>query len=323
MLKKHIPLRINFRPKKQVKGNNAFIYCRIKLNGVDATDFSTHIRHTDHWDQASQHFNCKEYQFENDQLSEIIDDIKLIYKELKRSKDDITAHHLRNTYCRRSEKRTLLNCYDHHLTVFSKRMGSRGYNRGTRKGHKSMDRIIRNYLTYLKRKDIDLLEIRLAFGKGFVSYLKDEKHYSQNYIVRNISHLKRILDQAQADGYLSANPLSQLNEEREEPGQILFYTEHELALMTDNPLLTNHLERVVDATLFQCYTGLAYCDLKRFDARKHIVQLQGRDIIQFTRQKGDAPFTIPVLPQAQRLLNKYTGQIPIISNQKMNEYLFF
>ncbi|WP_138484664.1 hypothetical protein [Dyadobacter bucti] len=124
MLKKHIPLRINFRPKKQVKGNNAFIYCRIKLNGVDATDFSTHIRHTDHWDQASQHFNCKEYQFENDQLSEIIDDIKLIYKELKRSKDDITAHHLRNTYCRRSEKRTLLNCYDHHLTVFSKRLGA-------------------------------------------------------------------------------------------------------------------------------------------------------------------------------------------------------
>ncbi|WP_138484662.1 hypothetical protein [Dyadobacter bucti] len=114
-----------------------------------------------------------------------------------------------------------------------------------------------------------------------------------------------------------------MNEEREEPGQILFYTEHELALMTDNPLLTHHLERVVDATLFQCYTGLAYCDLKRFDARKHIVQLQGRDIIQFTRQKGDAPFTIPVLPQAQRLLSKYTGQIPIISNQKMNEYLFF
>jgi site-specific recombinase XerD len=49
--------------------------------------------------------------------------------------------------------------------------------------------------------------------------------------------------------------------------------------------------------------------------------LQGRQIIQFARQKGDAPFTIPFLPQARMILEKYDGNIPVVSNQKMNDYL--
>ena len=42
-------LRINFKPKTQNAGKNPYLYCRLRLNGSVATDFSTGIVVTPHW----------------------------------------------------------------------------------------------------------------------------------------------------------------------------------------------------------------------------------------------------------------------------------
>lgn len=320
MINRATPLKVYFWPKRQAKSNHAFIYCRIKYNGVDATDFSTFIRHTESWNQEAQIFLDKTAKAENNQLSEISDDIQLLLKELKR-KGDVTASDLRNMYVKRKENKTLLQIYDEHLAAMKAGQGRKGFSPGTLKAHRTLDKVTRSFLGSKKLKDIALMDIRLSHGKEFIKYLRNVKKYSQNYVVRNLNYVKNMLDTARKDGYLATNPFENLVEQKEAPGPIIFLSEAELRLMTNNPLLCGHLERVADAFLLQCFTGLAYCDLRRFDSTRHITELRGRRIIQFTRQKNSASFTIPVLPQVDALLKKYEGRIPIISNQKMNDYL--
>lgn len=311
-------LSVYFKPRKT--GKQAFIYCRIRISGTYATDFTTHIPHNETWNQDVQLFASRAGQDHNQRLANISDDIRILYKELCRS-GEVSAHDLRNAYVKRSSKRTLLEAYADHLTTVKKNLGLKGFSKGTKKAHTSLDGVLKGYLEFAKLKDIELSQLRPAFASKFVTWMRSERRYTQNYIVRNLNHLKAIIDAEKREGYLNSNPFENLIEPKHAPGPITFLTEQEIASITDNPLLSGHLERVADAFLLQCFTGLAYCDLKRFDPAKHITKLKGRYVIQYCRQKGDAFFTIPVLPQTERLLRKYNDQVPVISNQKMNTYL--
>lgn len=319
---KPMSLKVKFRSKLQKKGSTSYIYCRIRYNGQDATDFSTFIPCTPNWDKINQIFIGRDQQsiLANDTLSEIKTDIEILLKELRR-KSEPNVHDLRNQYVKRKEKRSLLDQYKIHENYVKTHLGQPGYSKGTKKAHASLDRIIKRFLIHQGRKDIQLVDIRQSFGKDFVKYLKTVKKYKQNYVVRNLSHLQRLLQYAVKDEYLEKNPLGNLHEKIAPPGDPKFLTENEVALIKENNLLNNHLTRVADAFLFQCFTGLAYCDLKRFSAKLHITKLHGRDIIQYSRQKGAVLFTIPVLSYTRHLLDKYNGVIPVISNQKMNEFL--
>jgi integrase/recombinase XerD len=320
MNKKAMTLKINFRKKKQAKGNNAFIYCRIRLNGSDATDFSTFIQFNNSWNQESQMFVGKDAasQDANQKLTDIADDIRILLKELKRS-GDVNAHDLRNTYVKRVENKTLLEIYTDHFKTVVKNLGQPGFTKGTKKAHKSLDAIIRKFLVFKKRKDINLLDIRKPFGTEFVDWLRQVKRYRQNYIVRNLNHLKRMLEKSRVDGYLTTNPLKDVNEKLKAPGRITYLTEEEINKLKLSDLLSGSQQRVADAFLFQCYTGLCYCDLKRFSVKEHVTTIQGRYVIQYARTKTETPFTIPLLSYAKELIDKYAGHIPVISNQKMND----
>ncbi|RZJ79296.1 MAG: site-specific integrase, partial [Chryseobacterium sp.] len=78
-----------------------------------------------------------------------------------------------------------------------------------------------------------------------------------------------------------------------------------------------------------CYTGLAYTDVKNL-RKNHINKgIDGEQWIVKVRQKTNTRSAIPILPQAQILLDKYADHpmcegnmlLPVHSNQKMNEYL--
>lgn len=315
-------LKLSFKAKKQSKGKNSYIYCRVRYAGEDATDFSTFLKHSDKWDQESQMFvgSDPDSKEANERLSEISDDLKLLLKEMKRVGEP-NVYDLRNKYVKQAERKTLLEIYADHWKSVLKCLGTPGFTVGTKKAHKSLHNIIKSFLTFQKRSDIELINIRPNFGKEFVEWLRGNRRYKQNYIVRNLNHLKRLLNQAKKDGFISENPLINNSEPKEQPGEILYLSQTEINTLIETDLFNKHLQRVADAFVFQCFTGLAYCDLKRFDPDKHVIELHGRQIIQFSRQKGQAPFTIPYLPQAQIIVQKYQGNLPVISNQKMNDYL--
>lgn len=82
-----------------------------------------------------------------------------------------------------------------------------------------------------------------------------------------------------------------------------------------------YLDRVRDVFCFLCFTGLRFSDV--FNLSKVDIQ---RERIRVVTQKTVAPLYIELNKYSEALLEKYKGlpgdrAFPVISNQKMNEYL--
>lgn len=93
---------------------------------------------------------------------------------------------------------------------------------------------------------------------------------------------------------------------------------------------SERLSEVRDIFVFQCYTGLAYIDVKQFKKEELKIGIDGNQWIISERQKTGSSTTIPLLGKAIEILEKYKDHplckannvlLPVKSNQKMNEYL--
>jgi site-specific recombinase XerD len=98
----------------------------------------------------------------------------------------------------------------------------------------------------------------------------------------------------------------------------------------DKRLLIGRLEQVKDIFLFSCFTGLAYSDVKKLSKNDVVIGIDGHKWIKIKRSKTDTRSSIPILPTASDILEKYEQHpevldqgklLPVLSNQKMNAYL--
>jgi Site-specific recombinase XerD len=80
------------------------------------------------------------------------------------------------------------------------------------------------------------------------------------------------------------------------------------------------LEKVKDLFILQCFTGLAYIDICGFD-KATLKEISGVKILDGKRIKTGIRFTTVLLNEAKTILKKYDYELPIITNQKYNDYL--
>jgi integrase len=109
-----------------------------------------------------------------------------------------------------------------------------------------------------------------------------------------------------------------------------FLTVLELAALENKELTLPRLSVVRDIFLFCCYTGLAFVDVMNLKPVNICIGLDGGLWIKTSRQKTTIAVNVPLLNQAQHLIEKYKCNIkanakgtifPQLSNQKMNGYL--
>jgi site-specific recombinase XerD len=81
-----------------------------------------------------------------------------------------------------------------------------------------------------------------------------------------------------------------------------------------------YLERARDLFIFMAYTGLAFCDMELFDFNTMTVERPDYTYIDGERLKTGSNFFTPILPPAMNVLKKYNYKLPIITNQKLNQY---
>lgn len=90
------------------------------------------------------------------------------------------------------------------------------------------------------------------------------------------------------------------------------------------------IAQVRDIFLFSCYTGLAYIDTKNLTHSNIRIGIDGNKWIFTSRQKTKSISNIPLLSQAENIIEKYKTDphcinsgslLPVLSNQKMNAYL--
>lgn len=134
-------------------------------------------------------------------------------------------------------------------------------------------------------------------------------------------YVKRFVVEALRDGLLKQNPYDTV---RLDHGDFDKSIDKCLSLDEVRKLqaasMDDRLGNVRDLFLFQCYSCLAYTDLVKFDFKK-IEEIDGNKFYCGRRGKTKVRFTIPLLPPALEILEKYKKKLPIISNVKYNAYL--
>lgn len=135
-----------------------------------------------------------------------------------------------------------------------------------------------------------------------------------------MTKIKTVITYAIDNGYMKTNPLNGIKICKG-TSTITYLTKEELSTLKrldleDYP----RLERVRDLMLFQASVGLAYVDLIHIDLSK-IEEVNGIHIYQNKRQKTGVEFCAVVLQDGLEILKKYDNQLPLLSNQKYNQYL--
>ena len=160
----------------------------------------------------------------------------------------------------------------------------------------------------------------------YVGYLRDVKEMRNSTIGKQLSFLKWFLRWAfkkgvhQNNAYDSYKPKLKSTQKK-----IIFLTWDELNRLREFKIPFNKqaLERVRDVFLFQCFTGLRYSDV--FNLRRSDIK---GDHIEVTTVKTSDSLIIELNNHSKAILDKYKDVafeydkvLPVITNQKMNDYL--
>jgi site-specific recombinase XerD len=226
---------------------------------------------------------------------------------------------------------TLLSLFQYHAS------NSTGVLKwGTLKNYGATEKYIRKFLKQRYRTDdIHLCELNYQFITQFDLFLRTTESLdsfnplSNNGIMKHMERLRKVVTMGFKMDWISKDPflLYKLKFQRTERE---FLIDEEILALHQAELRETRLDTCRDLFLFACYTGLAYIDLANLRADNIVLGIDGELWLRTSRQKTDTRVSVPLLPQAITILNKYKDQpglkkqnkvLPCISNQKMNDYL--
>lgn len=144
-----------------------------------------------------------------------------------------------------------------------------------------------------------------------------EQEYKQTTISTYHKFMKLYIHDAMRSDLIEKDPYITFKVERGKPALRQYLTNEELDKIINAELTGETFEKVRDLFLFQCYTGLAYADLSKFDFNK-VIHRDGKYIIHDVRQKTGEDFYIVLLSKAISILEKYNYSLPLITNQQYN-----
>lgn len=207
---------------------------------------------------------------------------------------------------------TLLKVYDKHNELYrGSVLSGKVDNTAIYKYRKSRERLA-EYIKTLDKDDIKLKDITPAFCTGYHNYCLSSLKSST--VAKELKMFKRVLKFAVDERYIDVNPFNiKIKAEKLEYHPL---TPQEIEKMWNREINSDRIEKVRDLFIFQCYTGLSYCDMATL-TKDDIVD----GVIYKNRRKTDVKSIIPLLPISKAILEKYDYQLPVISNQKYNQYL--
>lgn len=213
---------------------------------------------------------------------------------------------------------TVENLFDGFINILEKRIGTT-----ITKSVFTKYLLVRDLFYTVISKDAECTTISPSHVKTFKAIC--ESRYTTSTTGGYLTKLKSVLIFAFNNGKIKINPfvgtkICKGNKDIE------YLTESELLHIGNLIIDNDSLRNARDCFLFECYSGISYCDIKNLDP-KTIKEDNGTLYIQGQRQKTGKTFTSVLFPQAKNLLTfSPSGDVSglnfrLISSQKINAYL--
>ena len=328
MVRSSFSILFFIRDSRVRKDGTASIEVVLTANG-ERCAFSTGKRVKSwNWDKTKQQVKGKdeETQSLNNYLKAI--KAKLYQKEAELLDRGfiITAELLRDAYFDKVEslkEKSLFEVFEGHNKEQEKLVGN-GVSKATYWISAYTVRLLKEFVQQkYKREDLYLRELNLNFIQSFHTFLRIDKGMAQNSSTKHLKLLKKIINLAVANSYMTTNPFITYKIERE-PVEIDFLDEEELRKIINFDTPLPRLEKAKDMFLFGCFTGLSYIDIKTLAPEHFEKDNTGRIWIKKRRVKTGVLSRIPLLPIAKLILDKYKGGeklLPIQDPADINKYL--
>jgi site-specific recombinase XerD len=180
--------------------------------------------------------------------------------------------------------------------------------------------------------DINIKQINYRFVTDFEQFLRNysakvsRKTCGNNGTMKHLERFKKMLNLAVKLEWLAKNPFEKFTFHFEKNDRH-YLSKRELQLLEETTFNSSSLQKVKDVFVFSCYTGLSYIDIKNLTIHQIVMGIDGSNWIYTKREKTDETVKVPLLPQAQNIMDKYADSIkdefifPVFSNQKVNKYL--
>lgn len=308
------------------------IYLRITVNGERAELSTNRKIEIPKWDSATQQVKgrSESARILNEHLNGLENKVRHDYNLLNERGEEIAACLLRDLLIgKHQNKYFLLKVFKENNLLIKQE-----------EGHKYAKHTIDQYTTtynrleqFIKEKyqstDIELNRLDLLFIRKFDIFLKTKYKIDHNTIIKYLKQLKKVIHFAMSLGYIERDPFFQYQTAFKEVNRG-YLTIDELQRIETHKFRIKRLDQVRDVFVFVCYTGLSYSDLDKLTLNSISKGIDGKNWIIYEREKTGVRASIPLLPSAQAIIDKYKDDpecqannllLPIKSNQKLNSYL--
>ena len=207
---------------------------------------------------------------------------------------------------------TLLYIYEQHNELYEENVAVGSVESTALYKYRQNKKRLSEYLKTLNKEDIRVNDITPSFIEGFQNFcLRTLKNTTTT---KELKMLKKILSFAVKERYLDVNPFHlKLKEEKLDYHTLSL---EDIRYLMELNITDFRMSSIRDLFCLQSMTGLSYSDM--VSLKKNDIF---NDVIIKKRKKTGIQFVIPVLPITKNILEKYDYNLPVISNQKYNQYL--
>ena len=284
------------------------------------------------WDEYSQAVKGKAEEAKelNSYLLSLRASIQRIQNVYFEKKEPLTATLLKNELLGISAPvKTLLEVFREHNVIVRQSIGKMFSKRTADHYTTSMDRLADFIKQQYQTDDYALNKLDKRFILHYDKYLRTTHNCAHNTAMKYLKQLKKVVHLAQSFGYIESDPFDGYKTAFKEANRG-YLTREELDRVEKHRFQNRRLDLVRDLFVFVCYTGISYSDLKNLTHQNIVKGIDGKDWLVYERQKTGIKASIPLLPVALSILEKYSEDpecvdanlpLPVRSNQKLNSYL--
>jgi integrase len=260
------------------------------------------------------------------QLNRYSDLMQKTESERKIIKEPFTSETLKKVFDEEFKRTTagvkgFFNVYD---VFYNDKVGKQEWTKGTQKRYKNIRNILERFQEE-KKYNLTFNTINEKFYANFSDYSLVTLKHVNNTFLRNVTFFKTFMSWSLKNKHTYNDKFKRFNKTdnnkdilKEAVTSQVALTIADLTIIMAHEFKSKSLERVRDVFVFQCVTGMRYGELS-FVAKSNVDE----NNIVLKEEKGvfKEPRNIPLTTLSRYILAKYDYHLPLIANQKQNQYL--
>ena len=308
------------------------IYCRISICGVKAPFYTKLKIKPQYWDQETKRGKgrSKEIPRINLALSKLETELTEAYEKIRERRKKVDPFYLRDYLqgnVQDKENVSILTYFDQFNSELDERVKAEDLTDETRIRYvNTRERLSKFIKEKYQRDDLYLDEIDVRFARRFRLFICTNYKCKNNTAQKYVQKLKTVITDAWGNSFLVSDKLIRHKLKYDHTNRT-YLTWAELKRIMQKKFYSERLEKVRDMFVFACFTGMAYGDIRSLTEENFNLMNDNNEWIDKDRNKTKVKAEILFSDIPKLIIEKYKDRrinnrlIPIISNQKCNDYL--